>query len=116
MDSILFHFPDQRSAFLAFDTLEELGYEPVIEPERDPPSVHVHLQGCDITSALEIAQACGGRLADRQPMEETSLYEEAYTLTMAKDADEIGIPAHLVTEDFPEAYMRGDSFSTDVHA
>jgi hypothetical protein len=114
MDSILFHFPDARSAFLAFDTLEELGYEPVIEAERVPPSVHVHLHKCDITSALEIAQACGGRLADQQPMAETSLYDDAY-LTQNRE-DEIEIPAHIVTEDFSEDYMRGDSFSADIRA
>lgn len=77
---ILFEFPDRRSAFYAFDTLEELGYNPVIEPDSQPPKVHIHLHRCDVTSALEIAQACGGHLVERTPAQETAVYREAYSL------------------------------------
>lgn len=107
--SILFQFPDRRSAFYAFDTLEELGYEPVIQSESQPPEVHVHLTKCDVTSALEIAQACGGHMADQQPMKERDVYETAYQME-----DEIEIPAHIVNEDFTDAYIQGDAFSADI--
>jgi hypothetical protein len=107
--SILFQFPDRRSAYYAFDTLDELGYEPVIQSESNPPEVHVHLTKCDVTSALEIAQACGGEMMEQQPMQEHQVMDTAYNIL-----DEIDIPAHIVNEDFTDAYMQGDAFSADV--
>lgn len=64
--SILFQFSDRRSAFYAFDTLEELGYEVMIEPSLAQPEVKVHIAQCDVTSALEIAQVCGGQMIQEQ--------------------------------------------------
>ncbi|GGD46971.1 hypothetical protein [Paenibacillus nasutitermitis] len=73
---LLFEFADDNDAAMASDTLDELGYAPVILDGR--PNVHIQLDGGDLTSAIEIAQAHGGKLA----------------------VHEIPIPAHMVNEDW----------------
>lgn len=109
--SILFQFPDRRSAYYAFDTLEELGYKPVMSGGEHTPFVHVHIDNTDLTSALEIAQSYGGTLIQQDVQQEAHAYESAYQLPTE---DMISIPAHMVNEDLTEDYMQGDSFSADV--
>ncbi|MFC5651881.1 hypothetical protein ACFPYJ_22715 [Paenibacillus solisilvae] len=113
--SLLFQFGDENMAAMAAQTLEELGYEPVI---RQGQEVHIHLQGSDLTSALEIAQAHGGQLAMQSPITDTVITNDAY------DLDAIQIPAHVVNEDLIAAEEREEFdpddgtygyFSGDVH-
>ncbi|MBW7455496.1 hypothetical protein ACFOLF_25800 [Paenibacillus sepulcri] len=73
---LLFEFADENDAALASNTLDELGYAPVLLEGK--PNVHIQLDGGDLTSAIEIAQAHGGKLA----------------------VQEIPIPAHMVNEDW----------------
>lgn len=61
-----FNFRIADLLFYAFDTLEELGYEVMIEPSLAQPEVKVHIAQCDVTSALEIAQVCGGQMIQEQ--------------------------------------------------
>lgn len=104
---IFFEFEKQRDALLALDTLEELGYKPELL-EGELSTLHIHLDDQEMSSALEIAQAHGGRLVERQPTQtETSTYAMAYDLEGS-----IRIPAHTVNEDWPEGYAA----SRDVDA
>lgn len=114
--AILFQFSDGKSAVLACDMLQELGYTPVLHRNN---LVHIHIEGKDIASALEIAQAYGGRLAGQSEIEEEKMTNSAYAM------DAITIPAHVVNEDIiaaeeNETFMPDpgnyDYFSGDVHA
>jgi hypothetical protein len=97
---LTFEFDETRSAYLALDTLHELGYRPDMADGAAKPTLHIHVERQDITSALEIAQAYGGRLIDTD--EATVGDAGAETYTQAYDLDEgIRIPAHLVAEDLP---------------
>ncbi|MEV5027263.1 hypothetical protein [Paenibacillus sp. LPE1-1-1.1] len=89
--ALLFDFNDAQSAALACETLKELGYETVL---HDGSRMHVHIEGSDLTSALEIAQAHGGQLAQQAQIDADAMTDSAYSL------DAIAIPAHLVNEDW----------------
>ncbi|MBD2867910.1 hypothetical protein [Paenibacillus arenilitoris] len=89
--ALLFDFNDDQSAALACETLRELGYETVL---HDGSRMHIHLEGGDLTSALEIAQAHGGQLVEQAPITSDALNGSAYSL------DAIPIPAHLVNEEW----------------
>ncbi|MFF2091655.1 hypothetical protein [Paenibacillus sp. NPDC058174] len=88
--AILFDFADAASASVACDTLQELGYEPML---HEGNRVHIHVDGVDLTSALEIAQAHGGRLVEQASIRSEAITNTAYSL------DAITIPAHVVNED-----------------
>ncbi|WP_259391474.1 hypothetical protein [Paenibacillus sp. 1011MAR3C5] len=89
--AILFDFSDNRSAELARDMLQELGYDPVMHNDH---RMHIHVDGSDLTSALEIAQSHGGQLVEQAAIEEEAVTNTAYAL------DGITIPAHVVNEDW----------------
>ena len=98
---IFFEFDQQRSAYLALDTLTELGYRPEFVDGAARPTLHIHVDKQDVASALEIAQAHGGRLAEQA----SSGLTETDAFAMAYDLDEgIRIPAHVVNEDFTDSY------------
>ncbi|REK75217.1 hypothetical protein DX130_13470 [Paenibacillus paeoniae] len=88
--AILFDFSDNRSAELARDMLQELGYDPVMHSDF---RMHIHVDGSDLTSALEITQSHGGQLVEQAAIEEEAITNTAYAL------DSITIPAHVVNED-----------------
>jgi hypothetical protein len=97
---IFFEFDQDRSAYLALDTLQELGYRPDFVEGAGKPTLHIHVDKQDLTSALEIAQACGGKLTERvDGLQDGEAYSLAYDLN-----EGIAIPAHVVTEDFTESY------------
>ncbi|MBP1992379.1 hypothetical protein [Paenibacillus eucommiae] len=100
--AIFFEFDKERDALLALDTLEELGYSPKLQEDRLRPTLHIHLDDQDLTSALEITQAHGGRL-----VEQAAINEGESTFAMAYDLeDTIPIPAHVVNEDWTEDYSK----------
>jgi hypothetical protein len=103
---IFFEFEQEREALLALDTLEELGYKPnLLQDEK--PTLHIHVDAQEITSALEIAQAHGGRLVERkQAQTESEAYAMAYDLEGS-----IRIPAHTVNEDWPDGYANATASS-----
>lgn len=111
-DAIRFSFPNMDSAIDAFETLQELGYEPVMEEGMEEhPTLHIHVERSDVQSALEIVQTHGGEIRDTA---------EAGLTGSAADGPDCniegqGLPAHLVNEDFSEAYMTGlsQSFAGD---
>ncbi|MUT67777.1 hypothetical protein [Paenibacillus sp. NEAU-GSW1] len=92
--AILFDFADASSAAIACDTLQELGYEPMM---HEANRVHIHVEGADLTSALEIAQAHGGRLVEQAAIGSEAVTDTAYSLNA------ITIPAHVVNEDWNAA-------------
>ncbi|MEW9701013.1 hypothetical protein [Paenibacillus sp. SI8] len=103
---IFFEFDQERDALLALDTLEELGYKPDLLADAKP-TLHIHVDAQEITSALEIAQAHGGRLVERKLSQpETQTYAMAYDLEGS-----IRIPAHTVNEDWPDGYAETAAFS-----
>lgn len=76
--SIVFDFDDIRSAYCAFDTLDELGYRPEIHNNKSVKTqVHIRVENSDITSALEIAQAHRGVYVDN-PNGNSNRNEQAY--------------------------------------
>ncbi|WP_051318248.1 hypothetical protein [Cohnella thermotolerans] len=89
--SIMFRFPSDSAARLAYDTLEELGYDPEL---HDGGRLHIHVVREDLVSALEIVQSCGGELIERAEAEDAALTNASYSL------DCIPIPAHIVNEDW----------------
>ena len=91
--SIMFRFPSDNAARLAFDTLLDLGYDPEL---HDAGRLHIHVIDEDITSALEICQSHGGELVEQAPAEEAALTNASYSL------DCVPIPAHIVNEDWTD--------------
>lgn len=61
--TIKFRFADSVSAMSAFETLQELEYHPEWCGEHFL-EIRIEVEGADLTSALEIAQAHGGRLCE----------------------------------------------------
>jgi hypothetical protein len=94
LSAIMFDFSDSSSAAMARELLLELGYDPVMHHER---RMHIHVEGGDLTSALEIAQAHGGQLVEQAHIAEEAVTSSAYAL------DAITIPAHVVNEDWIDA-------------
>ncbi|WP_235941751.1 hypothetical protein [Paenibacillus puerhi] len=94
--SIFFQFATNHDAYMALDTLEELGYRVSLHTETDRTVLHIDVERGDLISALEIGQAHGGRLleADESPSE-TAAFALAYD-----PKGMIPIPAHLVNEDW----------------
>ncbi|WP_244226595.1 hypothetical protein [Paenibacillus protaetiae] len=93
VEALLIQFTDSWSASLACDTLQQLGYDPVL---HDGNRIHIHLNSSDTVPALEIVQAHGGRLLELTAIDDSVLTNTAYSL------DGIAIPAHLVNEDWTE--------------
>lgn len=96
-DAIRFAFPDMSSAYSAYDTLQELGYRPVLDEVCGAPTLHIHVERTDVQSALEIAQFHGGS------------FQDTGTVQPDADASEFMIPAHAVNEDFTDGYAAGMS-------
>ncbi|MFD2330607.1 hypothetical protein ACFSR7_15250 [Cohnella sp. GCM10020058] len=94
--ALMFQFPDEGSAHKACGTLDELGYEP--QPHGFG-RLHIHVDGDNLASALEIAQSHGGELLSEAPADDAELTANAYAL------DELQIPAHTVNEDWDTAYF-----------
>jgi hypothetical protein len=108
--AIFFEFENERSALLAQDTLEELGYKTGFYSERNRPTLHVHVDGSELTSALEITQAHGGRLLEQELTDsEANIFAKAYN-----EGDFVSIPAHVINEDWNEQYAtNSDTSSTN---
>ncbi|WP_274364328.1 hypothetical protein [Paenibacillus thermotolerans] len=100
-DAIRFSFPNMDSAIDAFETLQELGYDPVMEEgAEEHPTLHIHVERSDVQSALEIVQTHGGEIRDTAEVGNAADGPEC-------NLEGQGLPAHLVNEDFSEAYMTG---------
>jgi hypothetical protein len=107
---IFFEFNQERDALLALDTLEELGYSPSLLTHSVKPTLHIHVDDQDLTSALEICQAHGGKL-----VEKSDASAETEVLAMAYDLEgSIRIPAHVVNEDWTDDYASGPDFTVDA--
>ncbi|GKS11111.1 hypothetical protein YDYSY3_21110 [Paenibacillus chitinolyticus] len=94
---IFFEFTQERDMRLAYDTLFELGYRPGVSASEGKPTLHIHVEGQDLASAMQIAQAHAGELIDAPPAAAVGCSEpEAYAA--AYDLDTIRIPAHLIQD------------------
>lgn len=102
--ALLFQFADNASALDASATLRDLGYDPVA---HEGGRIHIHLEGSDLTSALEIAMSHGGELVDEKPIDPAAVTGLAYGM------DSIPIPAHTVNEDWTDAYASGSGLYAD---
>ncbi|GFN29912.1 hypothetical protein [Paenibacillus xylaniclasticus] len=105
--ALLFQFADHVSAQNAIATLRELGYDPVA---HEGGRIHIHLEGSDLTSALEIAMAHGGELVEEHPLDPAAVTGLAYGM------DSIPIPAHTVNEDWTDEYAVGSGAYADEGA
>jgi hypothetical protein len=107
---IFFEFNQERDALLALDTLEELGYSPSLLTHFVKPTLHIHVDDQDLTSALEICQAHGGNLVDKSDSStETEAFAMAYDLEGS-----IRIPAHVVNEDWTDDYASKPDYTADA--
>jgi hypothetical protein len=96
--AILFRFPQEKAARQAFDTLQELGYDPQL---HEGGLLHIHVENEDLTSALEIVQAHGGEWVEQAPAPSVTF------VSSACEPDAIPIPAHLVHEDWEDGSAYG---------
>ncbi|MBB6730223.1 hypothetical protein [Cohnella zeiphila] len=96
--AILFQFPHEKAAMQAFETLRDLGYDPQL---HEGGRLHIHVEGEDLTSALEIVQAHGGEWVEQAAAPNASFASSAC------EPDAIPIPAHLVNEDWEEGSTYG---------
>ncbi|WP_284643682.1 hypothetical protein [Paenibacillus silviterrae] len=103
---IFFEFETRDEANMAAGTLEELGYGVGLHDDAEKSTLHVIVDGSDLTSALEIAQAHGGRL-----VEHPGTLSEPATFAMAYEEQEmIPIPAHLVNEDWQDDQIQAPDY------
>lgn len=84
---ISFEFPDPVSAELAISMLRELGFETQRADDQDNRILFLHDVRNNLYTGIEIAQMHGGNLVER----------------------EIPVPAHIVNEDWTEAYQTGNA-------
>jgi hypothetical protein len=103
---IYFQFVHEKAALQAFDTLQELEYD--VEwlehnHEAHLPTLLLNVNNTDLTSALEIAQANGGRLVEgKQAISEVDVLTSAYELNY------VPIPAHVVNDEEIGEPSKGD--------
>ncbi|TDF97194.1 hypothetical protein [Paenibacillus piri] len=112
-EAIFFEFDNEASALLAQSTLEELGYTAGLHSEFNHPTLHIQVEHSVLSSALEIAQAHGGRLVEHTSgLTENDAYRQAY------DTDDgyISIPAHVVNEDWSELYATNAENADSLYA
>jgi hypothetical protein len=94
---IYFHFIHNKAALQAFDTLQELEFDVVFlehDHEAHLPTLQLNVNHHDLTSAVEIAQAHGGRIVEGK-----MAISESDVLTSAYGLDYISIPAHVVNDE-----------------
>ncbi|TBL71195.1 hypothetical protein [Paenibacillus thalictri] len=108
---IHFQFDQTPSAKLAVETLDELGYTAKLQESGGTSLLHLTLEKGDLTSALEIVQAFGGKWVEySDSSSETAAYNTAYEI------DDVAIPAHVVNEDWPAGYAETESATDDYGA
>jgi hypothetical protein len=97
MEKIYFQFVHEKAALQAFDTMLELEYNVELlehDHEAHLPTLLLYVDNTDLTSALEIAQAHGGRLVEgKQAAPEMDILTSAYELNY------VPIPAHVVNDE-----------------
>jgi len=93
--TIRFRLTDGKSAELALATLNELGYKAHRGGGHGSPEIHLEVNHSELTSALEIIQACGGTLIESGDQAAHEAFERAYGL------DAVPIPAHMVVDEGP---------------
>ncbi|QOS76768.1 hypothetical protein JNUCC31_18190 [Paenibacillus sp. JNUCC31] len=86
------HFSDRTDLLAAQATLEELGYKPY---QSGPLELYIPTDRQDPQSAVEIVQSHGGSAVFASSVEDLDQFQN------------ISIPAHLVNEDWDEAYTNG---------
>lgn len=116
---IVFRFADMHAAENARDMFAELGYDPsLIAADEDQPRVAIRVIDEDLTSALEIGQAYGGRLLEEADgSSEIRTFANAYEL--GYDSDPPADERMLDSDERVEADVSAetyDHFSGDVHA
>ncbi|WP_281890248.1 hypothetical protein [Paenibacillus sp. YYML68] len=97
---IFFQFATDKDAYMALDTLEELGYSVSMHTEAKQPVLQVVVDRHDLTSCLEVSQSHGGCLLETHQGERES---DVYALAYHTEDGMIPIPAHLVNEDLADS-------------
>lgn len=119
---IVFRFADMQTAENARDMFAELGYDPsLIASQEDQPKVAIRVIDEDLTSALEIGQAYGGRLLEEAGgSSEIRTFANAYDLGQTPDpAEDQQLVGSVDSDDRDEVDVSAetyDHFSGDVHA
>lgn len=109
--SFRFQFRDPQQAAEACETLKEIGYSASTNGDA---GLSIHIQNQDVLSALEICQVYEGSMIESgilsfrpgtTPGEQgnTSVRNPGYS------PEDWIIPAHIINEDWSEAYKNGSS-------
>lgn len=116
---IYFRFSDRRSALLAMDTLQEVGFDTEILPQQHPDHhsiLEVDVVKADLTSALEIAEAHGGALCESGTYgREHDVYVSAYDLDQAPVVSASSTGRDPEEHLFDPSEQEYDHFSAGVH-
>ncbi|MDF2922641.1 MAG: hypothetical protein K0R57_1555 [Paenibacillaceae bacterium] len=115
---IYFQFSDKKSALLAVDTLQEVGFTAGVLEQRHPEHtsvIHVLVDRADLASALEIVQAHGGQLCETEDAAEQEVYTNAYSLDSLPGAASRSQPEEEQQKQFDPSEQDYDHFSAGVH-
>jgi hypothetical protein len=100
-NTLFFEFQDPESLAQALGVLCQTGH-------HAHAALRIEAGMSDLASALEIAQAFGGKSFDpEEAMQEAEVFSAAYSL------GGIVIPAHVVAEDWPDDYLAAEANAHD---
>lgn len=113
MDTGSFHFQfrDLQQAAEACETLKEIGYSASTNGDT---GLSVHIENQDVLSALEICQAYEGSMIESgilslRPDGMLGVQENIGARNPGYSPEDWIIPAHIINEDWSEAYKNGSS-------
>ncbi|TKH44736.1 hypothetical protein C1I60_09790 [Paenibacillus terrae] len=109
--SFRFHFRDPQQAAKACETLKEIGYTASTNGDT---GLSVHIENQDVLSALEICQAYEGSMIEGGDLTSDSgdipgLQGSVWVPNPGYRSEDWMIPAHIINEDWSEAYKNGSS-------
>ena len=105
--SFRFQFRDPQQAAQACETLKEIGYSASTNGDT---GLSVHVENQDVLSALEICQAYEGSIIETgvltyRPGKQSNIGVQ----NPGYSPEDWIIPAHIINEDWSEAYKSGSS-------
>ncbi|MFK4303310.1 MULTISPECIES: hypothetical protein [unclassified Paenibacillus] len=109
--SFRFQFRDPQQAVRACETLKEIGYTASTNGDT---GLSVHIENQDVLSALEICQAYEGSMLEAGNHTSESgaipgLQGSVWVPNPGYRSEDWIIPAHIINEDWSEAYKNGSS-------
>ncbi|MGZ0039638.1 hypothetical protein [Paenibacillus ottowii] len=104
--SFRFQFRDPQQAAQACETLKEIGYAASTNGDT---GLSVHVENQDVLSALEICQAYEGSIIETGVVTYRPGNQNNGVPNPGYSPEDWIIPAHIINEDWSEAYKSGSS-------